>query len=137
MFGYSGSPGRGDRRARRSNRVHPEDQARLIESWIAMVATVTAADDARLRMRRDDDRYLWVDLPTTTDLGEQNDGYVLAECIDVSAEMAAQEALQDREELLRRLLEEMPNGCSPELICRAPSSTTTRGCSRSFPSRPS
>ena len=35
---------------------------------------------------------------------------MLAECIDASAEMSAQEALKDREELLRSLLEEMPDG---------------------------
>ena len=35
---------------------------------------------------------------------------MMAECIDVSAEMTAQEKLQDREELLRNLIEEMPDG---------------------------
>ena len=35
---------------------------------------------------------------------------MLVEIIDVSAEMAAQEALQEREELLRRLTDAMPVG---------------------------
>lgn len=90
-------------------RVHPEDQARLIESWIAMIAT-GRIQMARVRMRRQDGGWLWVDTTYHNYLGDPDHGYVLAECIDVSAEMAAQEALQDREQLLRRLIEEMPDG---------------------------
>ncbi len=90
-------------------RVHPDDQARLIESWIAMVATARV-QMCRVRVRRQDGVWLWVDTSYHNFLGHDGDGYVLAECIDVSAEMAAQEELQDREELLRRLLEEMPDG---------------------------
>ncbi len=90
-------------------RVHPDDQARLIESWIAMVAT-GRVQMARVRAMRGDGSWLWVDTTYHNYLDDGSEGYVLAECIDVSAEMAAQEALQDREELLRRLLEEMPDG---------------------------
>lgn len=90
-------------------RVHPEDQARLIESWIAMVATARV-QMVRVRMMRKDGSWLWVDTTYHNCLGPEGNGYVLAECIDVSAEMAAHEALQDRELLLRRLVEEMPDG---------------------------
>jgi diguanylate cyclase (GGDEF)-like protein/PAS domain S-box-containing protein len=90
-------------------RVHPEDQARLIESWIAMIAT-GRTQMSRVRMKRHDDSWLWVDATYHNYLRDEDHGYVLAECIDVSAEMSAQEALQDREELLRHLLEEMPDG---------------------------
>jgi diguanylate cyclase (GGDEF)-like protein/PAS domain S-box-containing protein len=90
-------------------RVHPDDQARLIESWIAMVAT-GRVQMARVRVRCQNGNWLWVDTTYHNYLGDEEGGHVLAECIDVSAEMAAQEALQDREELLRRLLEEMPDG---------------------------
>ena len=106
MFGYSeeeivGQP--------TFERVHPEDQARLIESWIAMIAT-GRVQMSRVRMRRGDGSWLWVDATYHNLLRDQQHGYVLAECIDVSAEMSAQEALQEREELLRHLLEEMPDG---------------------------
>jgi diguanylate cyclase (GGDEF)-like protein/PAS domain S-box-containing protein len=90
-------------------RVHPDDQARLIESWIAMIAT-GRVQMSRVRMRRKDDSWLWVDATYHNYLHSEDPGYVLAECIDVSAEMSAQEALQEREALLRRLLEEMPDG---------------------------
>ncbi len=90
-------------------RVHPDDQARLIESWIAMVATARP-QMTRARMRRGDGSWLWVDTTYHNYLSAPEGGYVLAECIDVSAEMAAQDALQDREALLRGLIEEMPDG---------------------------
>jgi len=90
-------------------RVHPEDQARLIESWIAMIAT-GRVQMSRVRMLRGDGSWLWVDATYHNYLRDERAGYVLAECIDVSAEMSAQEALQEREALLRRLLEEMPDG---------------------------
>jgi diguanylate cyclase (GGDEF)-like protein/PAS domain S-box-containing protein len=106
MFGYSleevvGQP--------TFERVHPDDQARLIESWIAMMAT-GRVQMSRVRMRRGDESWLWVDTTYHNLLHDEEHGYVLAECIDVSAEMSAQEALQEREELLRHLLEEMPDG---------------------------
>ena len=90
-------------------RVHPDDQARVIESWVAMVAT-KRPQMSRVRMRCHDGGWLWVDTTYHNYLGGEGGGYVLAECIDVSAEMAAQEALQDREALLRRLVEELPDG---------------------------
>jgi diguanylate cyclase (GGDEF)-like protein/PAS domain S-box-containing protein len=90
-------------------RVHPEDQARVIEGWIATVAT-ERMQMFRIRMRRKDGSWLWVDTTLHNYLSDPDQGYVLAECIDVSAEMSAQEALQDREELLRNLIEEMPDG---------------------------
>jgi diguanylate cyclase (GGDEF)-like protein/PAS domain S-box-containing protein len=96
--------------------VHPEDQARVIEGWLATVAT-GRMQMFRIRMKRQDGSWLWVDTTLHNYLHDADPGYVLAECIDVSAEMAAQEAeraaqeaLQDREELLRNLIEEMPDG---------------------------
>jgi diguanylate cyclase (GGDEF)-like protein/PAS domain S-box-containing protein len=90
-------------------RVHPDDQARVIEAWIAVVATART-QMFRVRMRRGDGRWLWVDTTLHSYLEDAAQPHILAECIDVSAEMAAQEALEDREELLRRLIEEMPDG---------------------------
>jgi diguanylate cyclase (GGDEF)-like protein/PAS domain S-box-containing protein len=106
MFGYTSEEVIGEPTF---ERVHPEDQARLIESWIAMVAT-GRVQMCRIRSKRHDGSWLWVDTTLHNYLNNEDPGYVLAECIDVSAEMAAQEALQDREELLRRLIEEMPDG---------------------------
>jgi diguanylate cyclase (GGDEF)-like protein/PAS domain S-box-containing protein len=90
-------------------RVHPDDQPRVIEGWIATVAS-NRTQMYRVRMRRHDGSWLWVDTTLHNFLDDEHEPHVLSECIDVSAEMAAQEALQDREELLRKLIEEMPDG---------------------------
>jgi diguanylate cyclase (GGDEF)-like protein/PAS domain S-box-containing protein len=90
-------------------RMHPDDQARVIEGWIATVAT-GRVQMFRVRMKCRDGSWLWVDTTLHNFLSDEEQPHVLAECIDVSAEMAAQEALQDREELLRNLIEEMPDG---------------------------
>ena len=53
---------------------------------------------------------MWVDTTLHNFLNQPDRNYVLVELIDISAEMAAQEALQEREELLRRLTDAMPVG---------------------------
>ena len=53
---------------------------------------------------------MWVDTSLHNFLNEPGRNHVLVEIIDISAEMHAQEALQDREELLRRLTDAMPVG---------------------------
>lgn len=106
MFGYSaeeliGKP--------TFERVHPDDQARVIEGWVAAVAS-GRVQMFRVRQKRKDGSWLWVDTTLHNYLADPEQRCMLAECIDVSAEMSAQEALADREELLRNLLEEMPDG---------------------------
>jgi diguanylate cyclase (GGDEF)-like protein len=64
----------------------------------------------RLRRRRRDGSWVWVDTTLHNFLNQNDRNYVLVELIDVSAEMAAQEALREREELLRGLTEAMPVG---------------------------
>jgi diguanylate cyclase (GGDEF)-like protein/PAS domain S-box-containing protein len=106
MFGYSAEEVIGRPSV---ERVHPDDQARVIEGWIASVAT-GRVQMYRVRMRCGDGSWLWTDTTLHNYIDDPERGYVLAESIDVSAEMSAQEALADREELLRNLLEEMPDG---------------------------
>ena len=106
MFGYAAEEVIGNPTF---ERVHPHDQARMIEGWIATVAT-GRMQMFRVRMRRLDGSWLWVDTTLHNYLDDGKEPHVLAEGIDVWAEMAAQEALQDREELLRNLIEEMPDG---------------------------
>jgi diguanylate cyclase (GGDEF)-like protein/PAS domain S-box-containing protein len=91
------------------DQIHPADQARAVESWLQMLST---GRDQHYRGRRKnkDGRWLWVDTTLHHLLGREDSDHVLVELIDVSAEMAAQEALQEREELLRRLTDAMPVG---------------------------
>lgn len=89
--------------------IHPEDQGRAVEGWLSVLST-RRAQQTRLRRRRKDGSWIWVDTTLHNYLNQPDRNYVLVEIIDASAEMAAQEALQEREELLRRLTEAMPVG---------------------------
>jgi diguanylate cyclase (GGDEF)-like protein/PAS domain S-box-containing protein len=89
--------------------IHPEDQGRVVEGWLAMLST-HRDQQTRLRRRRKDGSWMWVDTTLHNYLNQPDRNYVLVENIDISAEMAAQEALAEREELLRRLTDGMPDG---------------------------
>ncbi|HYM67621.1 MAG TPA: diguanylate cyclase, partial [Patescibacteria group bacterium] len=89
--------------------IHPDDQGRAVEGWLAVLAT-RRAQQTRLRRRRKDGTWMWVDTTLHNYLNQPDRNYVLVEIIDISAEMAAQEALEEREELLRRLTDAMPVG---------------------------
>ena len=89
--------------------VHPDDRARSVEGWMAMLST-RRIQQMRLRRRRSDGSWLWVDSTVHNYLNQPDRNYVLVELVDVSAEMAAQETLQQQGELLRRLTDAIPDG---------------------------
>jgi diguanylate cyclase (GGDEF)-like protein/PAS domain S-box-containing protein len=91
------------------DQVHPDDRARSVEGWIAMLST-RRIQQMRLRRRRADGSWIWLDSTVHNFLNQPDRNYVLVELVDVSAEMAAQEALQQQGELLRRLTDAMPDG---------------------------
>jgi diguanylate cyclase (GGDEF)-like protein/PAS domain S-box-containing protein len=91
------------------DQIHPDDQGRAVEGWIAMLSS-RRSQQTRLRRKRKDGSWIWVDTTLHNYLNQPERNYVLLELIDVSAEMAAQERLQEREELLRRLTDAMPDG---------------------------
>ncbi|MCW3029678.1 MAG: sensor diguanylate cyclase [Solirubrobacterales bacterium] len=106
MFGYTAEELIGNSVL---DQIHPDDQGRAVEGWLTVLAT-RRAQQTRLRRRRKDGSWMWVDTTLHNFLNEPDRNYVLVELIDVSAEMSAQEALQEREELLRRLTDAMPVG---------------------------
>jgi diguanylate cyclase (GGDEF)-like protein/PAS domain S-box-containing protein len=106
MFGYTAEELIGNSVL---DQIHPDDQGRAVEGWLAVLAT-RRAQQTRLRRKRKDGGWMWVDTTLHNFLHEPDRNYVLVELIDISAEMSAQEALQEREELLRRLTEAMPVG---------------------------
>ena len=91
------------------DQMHPDDQGRVIEGWLAMLST-HRDQQTRLRRKRKDGSWVWVDTTLHNFLNEPGRNHVLVELIDVSAEMAAQEALQEQGELLRRLIDAIPDG---------------------------
>ena len=106
MFGYTSEDLIGNSVL---DQIHPDDQGRAVEGWLAVLST-NHDQQTRLRRRRKDGTYMWVDTTLRNFLNPPDRNYVLVEIIDISAEMQAQEALQEREELLRRLTAAMPVG---------------------------
>jgi diguanylate cyclase (GGDEF)-like protein/PAS domain S-box-containing protein len=106
MFGYTAAELIGNSVL---NQIHPEDQGRAVEGWLAVVST-GHDQQTRLRRQRKDGTYMWVDTTLRNDLNQPDRHCVVVEIIDVSAEMKAQEVLAEREELLRRLTASMPVG---------------------------
>ncbi|GIJ52885.1 sensor domain-containing diguanylate cyclase [Virgisporangium aurantiacum] len=98
--------------------LHPDDHQRAIESWMDMLANPGAARRVRLRHRHRDGHYLWLEITNHNQLDNAEQPGVIAEMLNVSDEMAAQEALAANEQLLRRLTEALPVGVvqvDPEL----------------------
>ncbi len=106
MFGYTEQELLGESVL---DQIHPDDQGRAIEGWLAVLAT-RRAQQTRLRRRRKDGSWMWVDTTLHNYLADPDRRCVMVELIDISAEMQAQEALHEREELLRRLTDAMPVG---------------------------
>ncbi len=106
MFGYSEEELLGNSVL---DQIHEDDQGRAVEGWLAVLST-GRDQQTRLRRRRKDGTWMWVDTTLRNLLNHPDRKYVLVEIIDISAEMQAQEALQEREELLRRLTAAMPVG---------------------------
>jgi diguanylate cyclase (GGDEF)-like protein/PAS domain S-box-containing protein len=98
--------------------VHPDDHQRAIESWMDMLANPGATRRVRLRHRHRDGHYLWLEITNHNKLNNPRQMCVVAEMLNISEEMAAQEALAASELLLRRLTEALPVGVvqiDPEL----------------------
>jgi diguanylate cyclase (GGDEF)-like protein/PAS domain S-box-containing protein len=90
--------------------VHPDDHDRAIESWMDMLSANGVHRRARLRYRRADGSWIWLELTNENRLADADEACVLTEALDVSEEMAAHEAVRAREHLLRRVAETVPLG---------------------------
>lgn len=106
MFGYSEEELLGNSVL---DQIHPDDQGRAVEGWLAVLSS-GRDQQTRLRRRRKDGTWMWVDTTLRNFLNHPDRNHVLVEIIDISAEMHAQEVLAEREELLRRLTAAMPVG---------------------------
>jgi diguanylate cyclase (GGDEF)-like protein/PAS domain S-box-containing protein len=90
--------------------LHPDDHPRALASWMEMLAK-KESKRVRLRHRRSDGEWLWVELENVYHHAEKNeDVVVVCQLTDISDEMAAYEELDRREWLFRRLAESMPAG---------------------------
>jgi diguanylate cyclase (GGDEF)-like protein/PAS domain S-box-containing protein len=88
--------------------IHPDDQDESIAAWFDMLAAPGLTTRARLRHACADGSWIWLDISNRNLLEEE--GHVECEMVDVSEEVAAQDALAASEQVLRRLTESMPVG---------------------------
>src|ERR1700730_5572133 len=90
--------------------IHPDDHELAIAHWMEMLSRPGLTRRVRLRHRHRDRSWVWLELTNHNRLDDPTHGDVLADMVAISEEMAAQEALRAREQLLRQLAETVPLG---------------------------
>lgn len=90
--------------------LHPDDQELAVASWIGLLARPGEQERVRLRHRRADGSWLWVDVVNHNRLEDPAYGCIVADLVDVSREMAFREDVRAQERLLRRLTQALPVG---------------------------
>lgn len=90
--------------------VHPDDHQRAAATWIELLAHPGSQRRVRLRLRHRDGSWVWMEVTNHNRLHDPEYGDVVTELVDVSDEIAAQEALQASQSLLRALTEALPMG---------------------------
>jgi diguanylate cyclase (GGDEF)-like protein/PAS domain S-box-containing protein len=91
-------------------RIHPDDRANVIESWMATLANETDGHRCRFRLRRGDGAWAWFEMTSFNRLDDPVRPHVVSELLDISEEMSAHEEVAAREQLLHRLAEALPLG---------------------------
>ena len=90
--------------------IHPDDHERAIAQWLEMRIRRNS-QRVRVRHRHRDGHWVWVEIANTFIGDDEPDkAVVVAELVDISDEMAAHDAVRQREKLFRRLSESLPVG---------------------------
>jgi diguanylate cyclase (GGDEF)-like protein/PAS domain S-box-containing protein len=90
--------------------IHPDDQERAIDNWMAMLSN-RGSQRVRLRHQCRYGGWLWIEVENICHDAEDPDDIVIeARISDISDEMGAHEALRFREQLFSRLAESLPTG---------------------------
>jgi diguanylate cyclase (GGDEF)-like protein/PAS domain S-box-containing protein len=97
--------------------IHPDDQEPAIEAWMEMLAKPGPGRPTRMRHKRRDGSWLWVEITNDNRLADPEHEDMLSELVDISDEIAAHEAdrlakrsVRSRERLLDRIAEALPIG---------------------------
>jgi PAS domain S-box-containing protein len=90
--------------------IHPEDNERALRNWMEMLARPGSRSRWRGRHIRRDGSWLWLEVTNHNQLEGVVGGHVSSEMLDISCEMAMQEALRAQEQLLHRLSDSLPVG---------------------------
>jgi diguanylate cyclase (GGDEF)-like protein/PAS domain S-box-containing protein len=90
--------------------IHPDDHDRAIGQWLEMQVR-QQSQRIRIRHRHRDGNWVWLEMENVfVGLDSPDRLVALAELTDISDEMAAHEAVSQRERLFRRLAESLPVG---------------------------
>jgi diguanylate cyclase (GGDEF)-like protein/PAS domain S-box-containing protein len=90
--------------------VHPDDHEMGIANWVEMLATPGLGRRVRLRHQHRDGHWVWLEITNHNRLDDVSHRDVVSEMVDISDEMAAHAALEEREQLLHELAETVPLG---------------------------
>ena len=90
--------------------VHKDDHALAIDNWMQMLARPGPARRVRQRLSTKDGDWVWFEVTNHNLLADPEQGVVVCEMVDITEEMAANEDLRAREQLLDRLAETVPVG---------------------------
>ncbi|MBG0816690.1 sensor domain-containing diguanylate cyclase [Planomonospora sp. ID82291] len=96
--------------SRSTHFFHEEDVHRSIAGWLDMLGT-RQGSRSRVRHRCADGGWLWIEIENIyPQAAELADAVIVSHISDISEEMAAYEALGQREHLFRRLADSLPIG---------------------------
>lgn len=90
--------------------VHPDDRESTITGWGELLDSPGAMLRSRKRFATSNGGWVWGEATAHNRLQDPDHRDVLVEVLDISEEMAALEALREREELLATLTEALPAG---------------------------
>jgi diguanylate cyclase (GGDEF)-like protein/PAS domain S-box-containing protein len=93
---------------RSSDYIHPEDMAVGYGNWVELLNDPGQPRLQRMRYRSSNGKYHWFDITFTNRLDAE--GVIVCACVDVSADVEAQQRVAERERLLHRLTESLPLG---------------------------
>jgi diguanylate cyclase (GGDEF)-like protein/PAS domain S-box-containing protein len=94
--------------ARSSDYIHPDDMPAGYSNWVDLLEDPSQPRLQRMRYRAGNGKYVWLDITFTNRLDEE--GVIVCGCVDVSADVEAQQRVAERERLLHRLTESLPLG---------------------------
>lgn len=92
--------------------IHPDDQETAIHVWIDVLSSPGSPRRMRARHLDGDGAWRWIEITNRNLLDDPSSGFVECDVVDISDEMAAVEALREREELLQRMA-----GALPVAVC--------------------
>lgn len=89
--------------------IHPDD-VQVATSLMELLDRPGSANRMRLRHRHRDGSWRWIEVTNRNRLDDPGNPRLIAELVDVTDEVVAQQALHDNQQLLQRLTEALPVG---------------------------